>query len=104
YQDHYQEKTSRHRRHRFALNTSHLLRVTTLCKIHSIPTRRSSDLKDNIKELAEKILYLKNNEKVLKDMSEKSIEKIEEKFSIQSVKKKWFEFIENNNITNPNNL
>ena len=60
--------------------------------------------KDNIKELAEKILYLKNNEKVLKDMSEKSIEKIEKKFSIQSVKKKWFEFIENNNITNPNNL
>ena len=60
--------------------------------------------KDNIKELAEKISYLKNNEKVLKVMSKKSIEKIEEKFSKQSVKNKWFEFIENNNIINQNNL
>lgn len=60
--------------------------------------------KDNIKELAERISYLKNNEKVLKVMSKKSIEKIEEKFSQQSVKNKWFEFIENNNIINQNNL
>lgn len=36
--------------------------------------------KDNIKELSENIVYLKNNEKVLKEMSEKSIEKIERNF------------------------
>lgn len=56
--------------------------------------------KDNIKELSENIVYLKNNEKVLKEMSEKSIEKIEKKFSIDRVKKEWFEFIEKNNIIN----
>lgn len=51
--------------------------------------------KDNIKELSENIVYLKNNEKVLKEMSEKGVEKIEKKFSTERVKREWFEFIEN---------